>query len=529
MSFIDWCGRVLKTLVAVLEEPEHSKRGVVDEIRFFHRLFGEDAQFKKSPERDAMRDALKELKKEGLAEDRGNGNDWKATREGRKFAADIKQLRQEVSADEINEGEEELLRFVNLASQQLTVDADHVWLAQVSTEQLMAEFGSDDREATYYKFHRVATELNELGLVEMKPLPGHHLNLKANLRGLLWETEQDPLGELEMGHVLFVDVVGYSKLPMDEQALTLQHLQESVRGTNEFRRAQSERKLISLPTGDGMALVFFRGLTDHVECARSLSRALKQRPELKLRMGVHSGPVYRVVDINANRNVSGGGINMAQRVMDCGDAGHILLSKTVADVLLQLGNWTDLLHDLGEAEVKHGVKVHVFNLYDEEVGNPETPAKFGDAPKSSPAPASQKLEATINHVPVKAYDGYVEHALIIGLINNSARTLNDFRVEIQIPNAFINQSTGYHAEVVGRRTAEYRFFRMEGKDHDIKSLRPGDGVQSFFKIDLVIPPEAAESAAYDQRIIAQVFVGDDMAQKLELTVRMLLALPPSFG
>jgi class 3 adenylate cyclase len=528
MNFVDWCGHVLNTLVEALEEPEPSVRGDLDEIRFFHRLFGEGAQFVKSPERDAMRDALKELEKEGLVEGRGGGNHWKVTRAGRRTATDIKQLLHE--AGEINEGEDALLRFVNKASQQVAAGADHVSLAQVSTEQLMAEFGSDDRVATYNKFHRVASELKELGLIEMKPLPGHHLNLKANLRGLLWEAGRDPLGELEMGHVLFIDVVGYSKLPMDQQALTLNRLQDAVRGTNEFRRAHSEGKLISLPTGDGMALVFFRGLTDHVECARSLSRALKQSPELRLRTGIHSGPVYRVVDINANRNVSGGGINTAQRVMDCGDAGHILLSKAVADVLLQLGNWNDLLHDLGEAEVKHGAKVHVFNLYDGEAGNPEPPGRFrGASPKGSPASAGRKLEASINHVPVKAYEGYVEHSLIIGLTNNSPKTLDDFRVEIRIPDAFINQSTSYHAEVEGRRTADFRFFRMEGKDHDVRVLRPGDRVQTFFKIDLVIPPGAQASASYDQRIVVEVFAGDDMTQKLELTMRMLLAFPPSFG
>lgn len=262
MSFVKWCGRVLTTLVKVLDEPEHSRSSEIDEIRFFHKLFGEGAQFVKSPERDAMRDALKELEKEGLVEASGGGNHLKATRQGRRLAKDITQLKNEIGWDELNEEEEELLRFVNLASQQITVGADYVRLALVSTEQVMAEFGSEEREATYYKFHHIASGLKELGLIEMKPLPGHHLNLKANLRGLVRETERDPLGELEMGHVLFIDIVGYSKLPMNEQALVLQHLQESVRNTNEYRRAHSEGKLISLPTGwygicwSGLAIIF---------------------------------------------------------------------------------------------------------------------------------------------------------------------------------------------------------------------------------------------------------------------------------
>jgi class 3 adenylate cyclase len=179
-----------------------------------------------------------------------------------------------------------------------------------------------------------------------------------------------------MGHVLFLDVVGYSKLSMDRQTETLRQLQDSVRSTDTFLQASTEPdSLISLPTGDGMALVFFRGLTAHVRCAIELGTALKEHPDLELRMGLHSGPVHRVSDINDSRNVSGGGINVAQRVMDCGDAGHILLSKSVADVLRQLGGWGEKLRDLGEVEVKHGERIHIYNLVDGNRGNPAIPSK----------------------------------------------------------------------------------------------------------------------------------------------------------
>jgi serine/threonine protein kinase len=181
---------------------------------------------------------------------------------------------------------------------------------------------------------------------------------------------------LVMAHVLFMDLVGYSKAPMDEQARLLERLQEIVRGANEFRRAQATNRLLSLPTGDGMALVFFGNPVAPVQCALEVSSALQSRPDLKLRMGAHTGPVYRVADINASRNVAGGGINIAQRVMDCGDAGHILISKSVADVLGQLSNWVSYLHDLGEREVKHGVRVHLFNLYKDDIGNAELPEKL---------------------------------------------------------------------------------------------------------------------------------------------------------
>lgn len=179
--------------------------------------------------------------------------------------------------------------------------------------------------------------------------------------------------ELQVAHLLFIDVVGYSLLPMDRQTQVLQRLQEVVSNTAEFRRAQASGELITLPTGDGMALVFLRDLMAPVQCSAELSRALRNDPEIKLRMGINSGPVFRVADINANRNVAGGGINLAQRVMDCGDAGHILLSRSVAENLTQLSQWAPYIHDLGEHEVKHGVRVHLFNLYTDEVGNPEIP------------------------------------------------------------------------------------------------------------------------------------------------------------
>jgi class 3 adenylate cyclase len=184
---------------------------------------------------------------------------------------------------------------------------------------------------------------------------------------------------MEMAHVLFMDIVAYSKLPMDQQHKVLHELQAAVRNTRTFALAQKNDKLISLPTGDGMALVFFGDPELPVRCALELGSAFRRNPEMKLRMGIHTGPVYHVADINAARNVAGGGINMAQRVMDCGDGGHILISKTVADVLDQVSTWKTALHDLGEAEVKHGVRVHLYNLYTDDAGNRELPQKFRNA------------------------------------------------------------------------------------------------------------------------------------------------------
>lgn len=180
---------------------------------------------------------------------------------------------------------------------------------------------------------------------------------------------------MKLAHVLFMDIVGYSRLPIDEQTSALHTLKEIVKATAEVKRAQETDELTSIPTGDGMALVFFNDPTAPVECALEVGRALKSHPEVQLRMGVHSGPVNQIVDVNGRINVAGAGINMAQRVMDSGDAGHILLSKRVAEDLSQYSRWQPLLHDLSEVEVKHEVKVHLFNLYTPDVGNPILPVK----------------------------------------------------------------------------------------------------------------------------------------------------------
>ncbi len=192
-------------------------------------------------------------------------------------------------------------------------------------------------------------------------------------------TASRPELAFEIAHVLFLDIVAYSRLPMEKQAEVLHHLQEMVRQTGAFARAQKNNNLISLPTGDGMALVFFHDAEAAVRCAVELAAALRAQSGPGVRMGVHTGPVYRVADINANRNVAGGGINLAQRVMDCGDGGHILVSRAVADVLGHLAAWEGTLHDLGEVEVKHGVRIQVYNLYNGQVGNPELPHKLRTA------------------------------------------------------------------------------------------------------------------------------------------------------
>jgi TolB-like protein/Tfp pilus assembly protein PilF/class 3 adenylate cyclase len=180
--------------------------------------------------------------------------------------------------------------------------------------------------------------------------------------------------QLEIAHVLFIDIVGYSKLSINEQRAAIDQLNEVVRGSEQFQKAEAAARLIKIPTGDGMALVFYKSPEEPVKCALEISRALKEHRQL--RMGAHSGPVSGVIDVNGQGNLAGAGLNMAQRVMDCGDAGHILLSKRVADDLGEYEHWRPLLHDLGECEVKHGMCVSIVNLHADQVGNPQLPKKF---------------------------------------------------------------------------------------------------------------------------------------------------------
>jgi TolB-like protein/class 3 adenylate cyclase/Tfp pilus assembly protein PilF len=188
--------------------------------------------------------------------------------------------------------------------------------------------------------------------------------------------EPTPDLQLEIAHLLLIDVVGYSKLLVNEQIELLQELKQLVRSTECFRAAEARGELVRVPTGDGMALVFFHSPEEPARCALEISKALQDHPSIRLRMGIHSGPVNRVTDVNDKTNIAGSGINVAQRVMDCGDAEHILLSAHIAEDLYEYRHWQPYLHDLGECEVKYGLHLHLFNLYKDGLGNPQVPEKL---------------------------------------------------------------------------------------------------------------------------------------------------------
>jgi len=195
---------------------------------------------------------------------------------------------------------------------------------------------------------------------------------------------------LEIAHVLFIDIVGYSKLLTDEQSEALQELNQIVRNTEAAREAEAAGQLIILPTGDGMALVFTGSVEGPAECALEISQALHAQPSVPVRMGIHSGPVQYIRDANARENISGVGINIARRVMDCGDAGHILVSKRFAGDLAQHRRWQRYLHEIGDVEVKHGVVVSLVNLYAETIGNPAPPACVTGVRRTAPGITPRK-------------------------------------------------------------------------------------------------------------------------------------------
>jgi len=201
--------------------------------------------------------------------------------------------------------------------------------------------------------------------------------------------------KLEIVHVLFLDIVGYSKALTDEQQELVDRLNQVVRGSEEFQKAAAADRLIKIPTGDGMALIFYNSPEQPVNCALEIGRALRNSSDLPVRMGVHSGPVSAVTDLNDRTNAAGVGINVAQRVMDCGDTGHILLSQRVAEDLQQYSRWRPDLHDLGEVEVKHGERVHVFNFYTDDAGNSDLPKKLAKPNhRATTVPATTKAAKT---------------------------------------------------------------------------------------------------------------------------------------
>ena len=260
------------------------------------------------------------------------------------------------------------------------------------------------------------------------------------------DRKTEPQFHLETAHILFLDVVGYSKLLVSEQREVVQQLTDIVRNTAQVQKSDASGKLIRIPLGDGMALVFFQTPEEPVQCAMEIARALRNQPHIRVRMGVHSGPVDQIKDVNDRDNVAGAGINIAQRVMSCGDAGHILLTKRVADDLAEDRMWQPFLHELGEVESKHGIKLCVVNLYSEDVGNPQLPSKLSESTGSSQASAAPEKSIAV-----------------LAFVNMSNDAENEFFSD-GIAEEIINALSKVKELRVASRTSSFSF---KGKNEDI--------------------------------------------------------------
>jgi TolB-like protein/class 3 adenylate cyclase/Tfp pilus assembly protein PilF len=279
--------------------------------------------------------------------------------------------------------------------------------------------------------------------------------------------------QLEIAHLLLIDVVGYSRLLVNEQIELLQELNQIVRSCECFRAAETHGKLIRLPTGDGMALLFYRSPEEPVKCALEISQCLKSHPHIQLRMGVHSGPVNQVIDVNDRSNVAGAGINVAQRVMDCGDAGHILLSKHVADDLAQYRHWQPYLHDIGECEVKHGLRLHVVNLYKDGLGNPALPEKLRRGKRWK--------QTTSDRVRPVSAPGWPKWALIVALLLSAIAIGLSIYVHRSSAPAARNLSEMIAAVIPEKSIAVLPF---ENLSDDKQNAYFADGVQDEILTDL---------------------------------------------
>src|SRR5437868_2383267 len=327
---------------------------------------------------------------------------------------------------------------------------------------------------------------------------------------------------LETAHVLFLDVVGYSKLLVNEQREVSQQLNEVVRNAPQFAKSSAAGKLIRIPSGDGMALVFFQSPEEPVHCAMEIARALKNHPHIRLRMGAHSGPVDQIRDVNDRPNVAGAGINFAQRVMDCGDAGHILISKRVADDLVQDSIWQPLLHELGEIEVKHGVKVGVVNLYNEEIGNAQPPRKLSHlAAQTKFTPPDQALNAPEKSIAVLAF------------VNMSNDPENEFFSD-GIAEEIINALTQIKALRVAARTSSFAF---KGKSEDIGDVgqklkvqtvlegsvrKAGNRLRVTSQLINVADGYHLWSERYDRQLEDVFAIQDEIAENIVRALRVVL-------
>ena len=326
--------------------------------------------------------------------------------------------------------------------------------------------------------------------------------------------ESRPEVKFEIGHVLFIDIVGYSKLLINEQTKQIQKLREIVRGTEQFRLADAEGKLLRLPTGDGGALVFRTNPEAPVLCAVEIAKAVKNHPDLRLRMGIHSGPVNEITDLNEQANIAGAGINIAQRVMDCADAGHILISKRIAEDLGQYGKWQPHLHDLGECEVKHGANISIVNLYTDELGNRATPEKLkrqrGKAGRTETIKSSLQRRKRIAILPFKPlFPEIKDQALELGMADALITKLSNSRQIIISSLNSVRKYAGLEQDPVaaGRELQVHSI--LEGNVQ-----RSGDQIRVTARLINVGNGSSLWAGTFDEKFTDVFGVQDAISQKV---------------
>ena len=315
--------------------------------------------------------------------------------------------------------------------------------------------------------------------------------------------------QLEIAHVLFIDLVGYSKLSINEQHAAIDELTQIVRSTEQFQKAEAADRLIKIATGDGMALVFYTSPEAPVRCAVELSRAFKDHSHLRVRMGIHSGPVSALVDVTGRSNLAGAGLNLARRVMDCGDAGHILLSKHVAEDLSEFEEWRPMLHELGTCEVKHGMQVHVFNLYTDELGNSRLPEKLKQSRHEKDAAASiaQKRIAVLPFKPVLPKNR--DQVLELGMADTLITKLSNSREIIVRSLTSVRKYGGLEQDPVSA-----------GRELEVNSVlegnvqKVGDRIRVTARLIKVADGSSLWAATFDEKFTDVFSVQDAISQKV---------------
>lgn len=485
MDFVDWCEKVLRGVVDVTRASPNSRLIGVNEDDVANHLFGagraEDPEFYESDLRMGILDALGDLKNASLITE--GGGQYKPTPLGVEVSSEPAHYWKGVCEVKLDAEHEQLLRVVN----KLSVDAheDYVRTNEVENDRLLPELKWSDAEDLLWV---ISEELEGRGLLNRQAFMGGHVELTANYNGLVWETRRHLLRKCDV----------FISHASDERAAAIALQEFLLKAFGIDLKVFVSSDYHSIPGGK----VWFTELLE----------ALKSAPVTLLLLS-ESSVGRRWLNFEAGVGLGAGNlvIPLAVTGFSKGDVGHPL-SELQARSLSDAEDVSGVIRD---------ISAHLdmpFESIDSE----------GFAAADTAA-GGTKLEATLNQVPERVYEGYKEHRLTIGIVNNSPKTLSDHRVEAEVPNAVLNQSTGYGAEIENRRTAEYRYFRAYGKDRNPKDLHPGDGIPQFFTVPLLVPPDAEQSGALEKKVVVKVFAGDVMTQRIERTVREILEQPPSFG